>query len=1585
MTNFPLGSFLASLAADGIVLNVRDYDRLLLALRAQGEWDLGRLKNVLAALLARNDEQQRIIIRKFDRFFLAESEEEKTLADFDIRQVLADLQAIAPRPKPVPPPLVPRKKTKSASPEPRKPFAWRRLAAAALFLIIVAGFILYPPSKELKEPVLETSRGVLDFGSLAPGAREQKPLELRNSGKALLTIERIILLKPSPPSDVSPFSVDQPVRTLPPGEQLAVPVFFKPAAEGRFSAVLEIHHNAKNKTDTVKLFGEGRIEPSQEEDKAKRIYENVPYLKKVIYEPLQRSETWKHFLALSALLLLLTLLYWLHLRRLKTGPHDKKPAWDPKAPRFFHGGAIGGKPEPFLDDETLAHLADSMGYFNSEQPGKRLNVPASILATAKTGGIPECVFFSSARIRTLLILEDANAEALQWNFSARELAAGMERCGIPVIYGRFQKTPAHFVSQNGMRTDLEDLEDQRHGILLLLFTDGKRFYHPSCAFALERLAHWPMTAWLDLRAPRFWDEEPKHGLPVYPASKEGIIRAVERFMTERGAHGPKTKSGGVLPDLSEMSAAARVEYLLADTLPWAQACAMIQPISDGLADALRREFFPYLPPERIEYLYALPNTMRTQAGLRFADEILKELRQKFFKRRSEAEQQAVLAFILAQVEAARPDAPEDSLAHLSWEALRERVRLEQGGDLKRFGELLQTPLRRSLGDSLANYAFPGQEADKKISLRIRPERKADLQRLQRVPGNPLRVGSFLSAWHRTMLVMLAAVLLASTLWMGKLYQDSLAPMMNLAVEGPTDTLALLEKHENEKWVVAGDPGAIGIGQGKHLSEEQKYRLTLYGNGYRTTKKFKTQKNKKTKLLLERINVEADCVEEHPDIGLTITRCFSKQRNTQKTRKELKTLSWRERLGDKAPEGRMMSVGVGFSTLSFPQMQSSESPFPRTRSSESSFPRTRSSESSFPRTRESRSSIKSPSSALSDLFLETGSADVVYLVQPDKSGAWRMDRALAKFRADLAEGAIKSQIIWWTEGALLEEPVPQQAFAGFERVAALGKISAKNLNEIFAPGEDIVVSEKELLLAAGQGSASGHGQPIALIRPEREEISPEQQQVQAPLIAAADVGILLVEVRPGSANVTVSSRDEPLVRNIAADGKLELPAGEWLVAADEKGYKKFEKTMEILAGKETRLAIKLEKIRSQYALTVNTVPEDARVRIMNIKPRYEAGILLKPGRYDIEVSREGYEMRREWMTLEEADKIVEVELTEILTGTLIATVEPASADIQAARPDGSDSRTLKSKKPVELPPGEWLITAQAKGYEREQEKISMEKGAERSVQLVLQTKQNTIAATLDPKNWRDPVSGLDFVRIKGGCFQMSSPKSEKGRYKDEGSQHKVCVKDFWLAATEVTNAQYRKFKPKHNSKEYEKNSLNGDSQPAVYVSWQDAVAFTEWLNRQHKGRYEFRLPTEAEWEYAARAGTTTARYWGDDPNAACKYANVRDKTLKQAFGWSDIHNCTDGYAVTAPVGRFRPNGFGLYDILGNVWEWTCSKWENPYNGEEKRCISKNRVSGYRVFRGGSWDLRPRGVRSAVRSSRKPDGRDNVLGFRPARIK
>lgn len=245
---------------------------------------------------------------------------------------------------------------------------------------------------------------------------------------------------------------------------------------------------------------------------------------------------------------------------------------------------------------------------------------------------------------------------------------------------------------------------------------------------------------------------------------------------------------------------------------------------------------------------------------------------------------------------------------------------------------------------------------------------------------------------------------------------------------------------------------------------------------------------------------------------------------------------------------------------------------------------------------------------------------------------------------------------------------------------------------------------------------------------------------------------------------------------------------------------------------------------------------------------------------------------------------------------------------------------------------------------------------------------------------DPVTGMPMVWVPGNCYEMGAQASEKGRSPDEGPLHKVCLKGFWMGRYEVTNAQFRKFKQQHDSKavvdkQGTPHSLNEEAQPAASVSWKEAKAFAEWLTDANNGKSIYRLPTEAEWEYAARGGTQGRYYWGNDELAACDYANVNDNSFNRVLGGSVEYTCDDGFAGSAPVGRYQPNGFGLYDMIGNVSEWV-SDWHHPrYYADSPTWNPGGPSNGKgRVFRGGNWH----NFKKDVGSSRRKWGGDEVHG-------
>jgi len=232
-------------------------------------------------------------------------------------------------------------------------------------------------------------------------------------------------------------------------------------------------------------------------------------------------------------------------------------------------------------------------------------------------------------------------------------------------------------------------------------------------------------------------------------------------------------------------------------------------------------------------------------------------------------------------------------------------------------------------------------------------------------------------------------------------------------------------------------------------------------------------------------------------------------------------------------------------------------------------------------------------------------------------------------------------------------------------------------------------------------------------------------------------------------------------------------------------------------------------------------------------------------------------------------------------------------------------------------------------------------------------------------------GLEMVEIPGGTFMMGSPESEAGRSKDEGPQHQVSVPGFYMGKYEVTQAQYQAVmgaNPSH---------FKGGNLPVEQVSWNDAVEFCKRLS-QKTGR-EYRLPSEAEWEYAARANTTTPFAFGETVTPELVNYNGEHPYGNAAMGTNRRKTMDAGSSGAA-------NGFGLFDMHGNVWEWCLDHWHENYGGLVSNAPTDGSAwlsggdSNLWVLRGGSWLNVANGCRSAYRNGNEPGERNNYYGFR-----
>jgi formylglycine-generating enzyme required for sulfatase activity len=296
--------------------------------------------------------------------------------------------------------------------------------------------------------------------------------------------------------------------------------------------------------------------------------------------------------------------------------------------------------------------------------------------------------------------------------------------------------------------------------------------------------------------------------------------------------------------------------------------------------------------------------------------------------------------------------------------------------------------------------------------------------------------------------------------------------------------------------------------------------------------------------------------------------------------------------------------------------------------------------------------------------------------------------------------------------------------------------------------------------------------------------------------------------------------------------------------------------------------------------------------------------------------------------------------------------------------------------------------------------------------------------------------MELVRVPQGGFMMGNPIDatesrqrfdpdevtfDESYYADEYPRHAVTVRSFYIGKTEVTVAQFRRFVVEtdyvtdaENGAPVSESGLAGGrtggytvtetgnwewddgiswrdpgydqdgEHPVTVVSWNDAKAFSAWLETEVPGMV-VRLPTEAEWEYAARGGTETLFWWGDHPDTTGRVANLADRrAARQYESWAVLLplDMDDGYLNTAPVGSYLHNPFGLHDMTGNVWEWCEDIWQPNYRDAptDGGAWLEERVPEHRVLRGGSWGNGPRGSRASVRAHHSRTFRGGDFGFR-----
>ena len=426
-------------------------------------------------------------------------------------------------------------------------------------------------------------------------------------------------------------------------------------------------------------------------------------------------------------------------RRFFPSPEPENPTlpsteWDETGDRSFNPSLVGGCPAPRLSSDRLDAIADALGHFRSEIRGRTLDVPASITATARQGHLPTPVFRRRRLRRSLLLLRPMHCDWLDVDPLFEELVTGLKHRGVSLRVGRFEHGPHRFVGEDGQPIHLTDLEADRLGTIVLVFTDtpapptGARGSARNNSTAMreflaaaEELRTW-RAAEIDVRGPTLGHESrtPSHplDLPLFEGTVGGIERAIESAATRQTSQHRRPLDQRNIHVRSLESESRGLTEQLGDALPWAQACSVVQPIGIGMADRLRRHplLRPTVPFEHLRRFAELPGVSVTANEIWFTPTIRNHLWNGFRNEWPQDDQESILRDILDDIRrTCPPNLPQNSPSYRMYEHLEASVQIHVDPRIaERVLERLSTlPLRRAQPLSSRRESTPEEVSERR--------------------------------------------------------------------------------------------------------------------------------------------------------------------------------------------------------------------------------------------------------------------------------------------------------------------------------------------------------------------------------------------------------------------------------------------------------------------------------------------------------------------------------------------------------------------------------------------------------------------------------------------------------------------------------------------------------------------------------------------------------------------------------------------------------------------------------------------------------------------------------------------------------
>lgn len=392
------------------------------------------------------------------------------------------------------------------------------------------------------------------------------------------------------------------------------------------------------------------------------------------------------------------------------------------------------------------------------------------------------------------------------------------------------------------------------------------------------------------------------------------------------------------------------------------------------------------------------------------------------------------------------------------------------------------------------------------------------------------------------------------------------------------------------------------------------------------------------------------------------------------------------------------------------------------------------------------------------------------------------------------------------------------------------------------------------------------------------------------------------------------------------------------------------------------------------LVLKTRPNRTNIAFVGSDLTYSSGMRLPMGDYNVRVSATGYESRVVPVTVRYGDNEQAITLRRAY-GQLAVNVKPASARVIVSYGRGSQAVRKVYTEPLRVPVGKVNVQVRAMGRRSASRQIDLSsRGSTLNFNLqVMTAKAGEIFADSFPEGGAAP----SLVVVPAGTLRMVDAQAT-----NPSERNVEFTQPFAIGRYEVTVAEYARFAAATGRGMPRKLENPEDVEPVRFVRPADALAYVQWLSSQTGKIY--RLPTEAEWEYVARAGTKSTHFFGDDPTEICVYGNVADQTTKKVYRQWDVVACDDGHLRPAAVGSYAANGFGVFDIYGNVSEWVADCGDGSYAlaPSDGTIAAKYVACDRRGYRGGSWDS---GVAESSSLSRNSSsGASDDRGFRVLRM-